>query len=225
MLARTLTSLLLVVTVFLPSEGGGAPPSVAPSFERILAGIDVYFEKLSSLEARFTQRVEVPALEKSEEFRGRLYFQKPEFLRLEYIEPEGQLMVADGRWYWFFMPQTDLLQAMRAPMDEDEGAAAPRYILGGDMYQRFTGSLLGREERSGRLCYVLELFPLKSNRYYRSLKAWVDAATYATRAVSYQDLGGTINSFEFFEITENLSIEPQKFIFIPPPGTQILDEY
>jgi len=191
----------------------------------VLGRIDAYFEKLHSLEAGFTQVVEVPALQKSEEFRGRLYFQKPEYLRLEYSDPAGQLLVADGRWYWFFMPGPDLLQALRAPMDEDKGAGAPRYILGGRMYERFTGSLLGRERRAGRQCYVLELFPIASNRYYRSLKAWVDAVTYATRAVRYQDLGGTLNSFEFHEVAENVPIDARKFVFVPPEGTQILDEF
>jgi outer membrane lipoprotein carrier protein len=201
------------------------PTAAAPGFEQVLAGMDTYFKKLSSLEAKFTQVVEVPALEKSERFHGRLFFQKPEFLRLEYSRPEGQLLVADGRWYWFFIPQPDILQAMRAPMDEDEGAAAPRYILGGNMYERFTGNLLGEEVRAGHQCYVLELFPLKPNRYYISLKAWIDKATFATRAVLYRDSGGTLNSFEFSEVVENGSIPPQKFIFDPPPGTQILDEF
>ncbi|MBN2288936.1 MAG: outer membrane lipoprotein carrier protein LolA [Candidatus Glassbacteria bacterium] len=225
MCPRKFRPLLIVAVCCWLSGGRGQTVSAAPELEQILAGIDTYFEKLQSLEAGFTQVVEAPALEKSEQFRGRLYFRKPEYLRLEYTVPEGQLLVADGDWYWFFMPQPDLLQAMRAPMDEDEGAGAPRYILGGDMHRRFTGKLLGEEQRNGKPCYLLELFPLKTNRYYRSLKAWIDVSSYATLAVRYQDLGGTLNYFEFSDLAENIRIDPQKFIFVPPPGTQVLDEY
>ncbi|MEA2063444.1 MAG: outer membrane lipoprotein carrier protein LolA [Gemmatimonadota bacterium] len=227
----------LVVTVFLlcfacPSvPARSAPPAESTSgsaFRQVLDGIDSWFGKLQSFEARFTQVVEVPALEKSEKYRGCLYFRQPELLRLEYIEPEGQLLVADGRWYWFFMPGTDIMQAMRSPMKpQSEGniPSAPGYILGGNMSERFTGKLLGEQVRLGKPCYVLELFPLESNIYYRTLKAWVDKSTYATRAVCYTDDGGSLNTFDLFGHKENIPIEPEKFIFVPPPGTQILDSW
>jgi len=203
---------------FLAAPGAIAAPSL--SFEQVLEAIDRYYEGLYSLKADFTQLVQVPALEKSENFSGRLYFLKPLYLRLEYDNPEGQLLVADGTWYWFYMPQEDLPQAMRVSMKT--GEQAPRYVLGGNLAERFTGSLLGVEKRAGAECYVLDLKP-NSPSYYESLRAWIDRVNFSTRAVRYIDEGGHFNTFDLLNIEENAQVSPAKFNFTPPPGTQILD--
>ncbi|HLA39689.1 MAG TPA: outer membrane lipoprotein carrier protein LolA [Candidatus Glassbacteria bacterium] len=191
------------------------------SFESVLAGIDRWYDGVSSLTATFTQLVEVPALEKSERFRGRLYYLKPNLLRLEYDVPRGQLMVADGRWYWFYMPQEDVPQAMRAPMED--GSGAPLYVLGGSLAKRFTGALVGTEPRGGAPCLVLDLVPKAAGSYYLSLRAWVDEQSFATRALRYIDESGNFNTFDLILTGENVKIDPGRFSFTPPPGTQILD--
>ena len=191
------------------------------TFEEVLQRIDRYYEGLSSLKASFTQLVEVPALEKSERFNGTLYFLKPDYLRLEYRKPRGQLLVADGTWYWFYMPQEDVPQAMRAPMGE--GVEGPRYVLGGQMGRRFSGTLVGREPRGGAESYVLDLEPLATTTFYKTLRAWVDSRTFATRAVRYLDESGNFNTFDFSDLEQNAELSPGKFNFTPPPGTQILD--
>ncbi len=193
-------------------------PSV--SFEQVLESIDRHYEGLHSLKADFTQIIQVPALEKSENFNGRLYFLKPHYLRLEYDNPGGQLLVADGTWYWFYMPQEDIPQAMRVSMAG--GEKAPAYLLGGKMAERFTGRLLGVEKRGGVECYVLDLEP-NSPSYYESLRAWVDKVSFATRAVRYIDEGGHFNTFDLSNLEENAPVSPARFNFTPPPGTQILD--
>jgi len=190
-------------------------------FAEVLAGIDRWYERINSLSAAFTQLVEVPALEKSERFRGRLYFLKPRFLRLEYDVPRGQLLVADGQWYWFYMPQEDVPQAMRAPMEDLPGA--PLYLLGGGMAERFEGRLVGSEEHGGSLCRVLDLEPKDPGAHYKSLRAWVDSRTFATRSLRYIDESGNFNTFDLSRTEENAKIDPGRFSFTPPPGTQILD--
>lgn len=200
-----------------------ATPAVsAPSlsFEQVLKAIDRYYEGLHSLKADFTQLVQVPALEKSENFNGRFYFLKPHYLRLEYDNPPGQLLVADGTWYWFYMPQEDIPQAMRVSMAS--GEQAPGYVMGGKMAERFTGSLLGVEKRDGVECYVLDLEP-NSPSYYKSLRAWIDKLSFATRAVRYIDEGGNFNTFDLLNQEANAPVSPAGFNFTPPPGTQILD--
>ncbi len=216
---RRLWMALAVILLIAPR---GYSSELEISFDQVLQGVDRYYAGLSTLKARFTQVVEVPALEKVEKFEGRLWFLKPEYLRLEYAKPKGQLMVADGQYYWFVMPQADILQAMRAPMDEDP-ATGPRYILGGGMREHYRGTLVGAEPRRGRRSYVLDLEPKSASTFYRSLRAWVDAASFATLAVRYIDESGNLNTFDLYELQENAAIDGAKFIFNPPPGTQILD--
>ena len=192
------------------------------TLEEVLQGIERYYEGLTSLIAAFDQTVEVPVLEKRERYRGNFYFSKPDLVRLEYTSPKGQLMVADGRYYWFYQPQDDISQAMRAPMEE-AGASVPRYILGGDLTGKFKIELTGMDERGGSTCYVLDLVPRESNPYYQDLRAWVDRRSFATRTVRYEDESGNFNTFDLKDLRENIEIKPNKFEFVPPPGTQVLE--
>ncbi len=208
--------LLATAALLLPVCGQAA------DFQAVLAGIDRYYESLGSLKASFTQVVEVPALEKSDNFSGTLYFLKPNLIRLEYRKPEGQLMVADGTDWWFYMPQQEIPQVLRASM-QDGGSDATVYVLGGRMAERFEGRLLGTEPRGGVECYLLELVPRDRDTYYRSLRAWVDRLTFATRAIRYEDETGNFNTFDLDGISTD-SVPPLKlFSFTPPPDAQVLE--
>lgn len=213
--------LLALYMLCLPGYGMAAKTEV--KLQAVLTGIDRYYESVSSLTAAFSQTVEVPVLEKSERYAGKMYFRKPDLMRLEYTSPKGQLMVADGQYYWFFQPQNDIPQAMRARMDR-VSSDVPRYVLGGNLAARFDVTLVGLESRGGANCYVLDLAPRKASPYYRNLRAWVDESTFATRAVRYEDESGNFNTFDLTGLKENAAIDAGKFRFSPPRGTQILDE-
>jgi outer membrane lipoprotein carrier protein len=207
-----LMAVVLLVPVRLP----------AADFQSVLAGIDRYWETVGSLQASFEQVVEVPALEKSDRFRGTMYFLKPNFIRLEYTRPEGQLLVADGTDWWFYMPQEEIPQVLRAPMEQGD-ADAPVYILGGRMAERFTGSLAGSESRGGTDCIVLDLEPRGENTYYRTVRAWVHKTTYATRAVRYIDESGNFNTFDLTDVSTGVQLQRLIFSFTPPSDAQVLE--
>ncbi|MBW7995953.1 MAG: outer membrane lipoprotein carrier protein LolA [Candidatus Glassbacteria bacterium] len=206
----------LVLFLLVPAAGSAA------DFQAVLAGIDRYYETVSSLQASFTQLVEVPVLEKSETFSGTLFFLKPNLIRLEYSKPEGQLLVADGTDWWFYMPQQEVPQVLRAPMKQEPGEA-PVYILGGRMAERFSGRLTGTERRGGTECYVLELQPRSRTAYYRSLRAWVGTRTFATRAVRYVDESGNFNTFDLAGHRAGIELPPAMFSFEPPAEAQVLE--
>lgn len=214
---KKLSMLAILISVLL------IPASVfAADYQSVLAGIDRYYDTLSSLRAQFTQVVEVPALEKSDTFSGTLYFRKPGLIRLEYSRPEGQLLVADGANWWFYMPQEEVPQVLRAPMETDSGHA-PVYILGGRMAERFSGKLVGTEPRGGAECYVLDLEPRARAAYYSSLRAWIDTRTFATRAVRYTDESGNFNTFDLSGHTTGVDLPAEMFTFEPPEDAQILE--
>ncbi len=206
----------MVPALLFPATGRAA------DFQSVLAGIDRYYESIGSLRASFTQVVEVPALEKSETFSGTLYFLKPNLIRLEYRKPAGQLLVADGTDWWFYMPRQEIPQVLRASM-QGGGGDVPVYVLGGRMAERFGGRLLGTASRGGAECYVLELEPKNRNAYYRSLRAWVDRLTFATRAVRYLDETGNFNTFDLGVASTDTSPAPELFSFTPPANAQVLE--
>jgi outer membrane lipoprotein carrier protein len=206
---------LAMAALLLPVSGRAA------DFQSVLAGIDRYYESIGSLRASFSQVVEMPALEKSDNFSGTLFFLKPNLIRLEYRKPKGQLLVADGTDWWFYMPQQEIPQVLRAPM-QGGGGDAPVYVLGGRMAERFSGRLLATEPRGGSECYVLELEPRDGDTYYRTLRAWVDKVTFATRAIRYQDETGNYITFDLNEVSTDSAPPPELFSFTPPADAQVL---
>ena len=162
-------------------------------------------------------------MQKSDRFSGNpFFFRKPGLIRLEYVKPSGQLLVADGEHWWFYMPQQEMPQVYKMPM-ESGGGDAPVYILGGRMAERFTGKLVGTEPRGGAECYVLDLEPRSKIAYYRSLRAWVDRLTFATRAIRYIDETGNFNTFDLGDATADVILDAGLFSFTPPADAQILE--
>ena len=170
----------------------------------------------------FKQVVEAPALEKTEKYSGTMYFNKPGLLRLSYSVPAGQLLVVDGEFYWFYIPGPDIEQVMRARV-ESGSSRAPAYILGGGLKDKFDGNLVGREDVSGVDCYVIDLQPKSGESYYQTLRAWISAKDFSTRAIMYTDQGGTINRFDFLEAVYDASLPDTLFKFVPPPGAQVME--
>lgn len=212
--------LVLIVSIMTISVStiSAADTDVAAIFD----GIEKYYAGFSTMQVEFKQVVEAPALEKKENYRGTMYFSKPGLLRLRYSVPAGQLLVVDGEYYWFYLPGPDIEQVMRAKV-KSNSSRAPAYILGGDLKDKFNGSLVGRESVSDVDCFVIDLQPKSGESYYETLRAWIGVRDFSTRVIMYTDEGGTINRFDFLGTVYDVSLPDTLFKFVPPPGAQVME--
>ena len=90
---KTFAAASLFVAEFL------APVAAQPE-ARVL--LDDFARGLDSLTAEFSQITIDGSDEVVEESSGRMYFQKPDLIRWDYLEPFPQVIVADGKQLWHY---------------------------------------------------------------------------------------------------------------------------
>ncbi|HUQ95060.1 MAG TPA: hypothetical protein VM120_25510 [Bryobacteraceae bacterium] len=92
----------------------------------------------------------------------------------EFHEPGGKsyrILEEDGPEGLLRRALHKVMQAeVKASKSEEELSVSP---------QNYTARLLGKEEKNGRLHYVLEVTPRRKSKYLLQGKAWVDAAEFA----------------------------------------------
>jgi hypothetical protein len=105
----------------------------------ILKRASTAYTNMKSMRANFVQRRENPLLGSSMTSRGRLFQRKPDRFLLKFTEPDGDVIVSDGRYFWLYYPSVDSKQVLRSPTSEDgAGAVDLQAQFIGDPLRRFT---------------------------------------------------------------------------------------
>jgi outer membrane lipoprotein carrier protein len=190
----------------------------------ILKRASTAYTNMKSMRANFVQRRENPLLGSSMTSRGRLFQRKPDRFLLKFTDPDGDVIVSDGRYFWLYYPSIDSKQVLRSPTSE-EGAGAvdlqAQFI--GDPLRRFTHKSEGRETFNGRSTHVLTLIPRDKNAGYRTLKVWIDAQDYLVRRFLITEQTGALVEFQLTNLVVNPTLPDEIFRFTPPPGARVVE--
>ena len=73
--------------------------------EAMIADIQASFDKTKTMTATFTQETFNKGFGRKTTSKGKMYLEKPAKMRWEYEEPEGLLMVIDGKKLWHYDPE------------------------------------------------------------------------------------------------------------------------
>jgi outer membrane lipoprotein carrier protein len=221
MTGRSLNALLVplvVVAVISPLNVRGV--AVQDSAEAILARAAKAYETVTTLRSEFVQRIEIPALERRQEGRGVVYQKKPNYFLMRFEEPKGDVVVADGEWFWMYYPSAQPDQVVRTRMDRTaEGAT-----LGGQFLvkptERYVATYVGREEVEGRPAYLLALVP-KFEAPYTLVRVWVDAGDYLVRKFEVIEENETVRTILLRNVETGVELPDELFRFTPPPGVEV----
>jgi chaperone LolA len=191
---------------------------------RILTRVERATTAVRSLEADFTQSLSVPLLNTNQTSRGKLYQHRPDRMAMRFTDPAGDVMVADGEYFWIYYPSTDPKQVIRTSI---RGGAAGQVDLQqqflGNPNSRFVATMAGDEAVAGRPAHVLTLVP-KRRSSYRILKIWVDKQDFLVRRFEMTEENESIRRVELRNLRVNHAIPDAIFSFTPPPGAQVFDQ-
>lgn len=70
----------------------------------VLKEVEEKYRKSNTLSANFTQLERKPTLKKALETRGQLWVKRPLQLRWQVTSPDPQVLVGDGKYFWFYTP-------------------------------------------------------------------------------------------------------------------------
>ncbi|HEX2211639.1 MAG TPA: outer membrane lipoprotein carrier protein LolA, partial [Longimicrobium sp.] len=216
-----------------PAPGATQAPAAAPATPEEKANQDRAAEILTqaertargirSMEADFSQTLVVPLLNTTQRSTGKLYQRKPDRFLMRFSDPEGDVIVADGRHFWLYYPSSDRTQVIRTSIAEGGEAVDLQQQFLSNPNQRFVATLVGEENVGGQASHVLTLVPRGASPY-KILKVWIDKDDYLVRRMEMTEENNSVRTVEMRNIRTNHTLPDNLFTFMPPEGAQIFDQ-
>lgn len=170
-----------------------------------------------ALSARFEQTLSGADSLQSMRSNGMLYMQRPRQFRWDYLEPEKQQIVADGRQIWLYDQE---LEQVSVQSQDTALAGTPAMLLtGGEtLEQHFHVSEAG--QRQGM--EWVELIPRsEEGQFTRILLAFLDDEL---RVMEMADKFGQTTRLDFYDIDRNPRFDGWFFRFERPENVDLYNQ-
>jgi outer membrane lipoprotein carrier protein len=108
----------------------------------VVRKLQARYDATKDFTADFTQTVEAATLGKPLQSAGQVFFKRPGRMRWEFLEPEKQTIIADGKLLWVYQPEHH--QVLKPPFRAAFQSATPiSFLLGvGQLKIDFDATLL-----------------------------------------------------------------------------------
>ncbi len=213
-------SVVTLLALALGTVGTGSAQVAQDQAEDILARAATAYENVVTLRSRFVQRIEIPALERQKEGRGIVYQKKPNYFMMKFEEPAGDMVVADGEWFWMYYPSAQPDQVIRTAIHRTTENAT----LGGEFLvnptERYVATYVGREELGERTAHLLSLVP-KFDAPYTLVRVWIDAGDYLVRKFEVHEENETVRTIILTNVEAGANLPDDLFSFSVPPGVEV----
>ena len=190
-----------------------AASAQASSLERF----ERYLNTTHSARADFEQKVFDARQALVQTATGHFAFERPGRFRWVYVTPMHQLIVGDGVRVWIY--DEDLAQVTVRRLASALGSTPAALISGStDVTQAFEFSELGL--RDG--LEWLEAKPRDAESGFDRIRLGMSAV--GVEAMELVDHFGQTTRLRFSNVERNPTLDPGRFRFTPPPGTDVLGE-
>jgi outer membrane lipoprotein-sorting protein len=107
------------------------------------------------MDADFAQEVYVPLLDATRASRGKIYHRAPDLFAMRFTDPQGDVIVADGRYVWMYHPSTDPRQVMRSRLTEGGQQIDLQREFLSNATDRYDATRTGSESVAGRVTHAM----------------------------------------------------------------------
>jgi outer membrane lipoprotein carrier protein len=181
------------------------------------------YHDVRTLRASFTQ--EYSAWNHTRVESGEMYLARGGKMRWEYRKPEEKLFLSDGKDLLLYVPSEK--QLTRTPVRSSDDVRVPLELLVSRVNLRRAFSKIefaGPEVPSEPGDRVLRAYPKRGfEQEYRDVLVELTPEFDIRRlVVTYPD--ETTMAFSFDRIARNAPVAPSLFEFVPPPGTEVIQQ-
>jgi chaperone LolA len=188
--------------------------------EEVLAQAAKAYEDIVTLRSEFVQKIYIPALEREKQGRGVVFQKKPNYFMMRFEDPQGDVVVADGQWFWMYYPSAQPDQVVRTSIHQTTENAT----LGGqflvDPSERYVATYVARENVDDRQAHLLALVP-KFDAPYTLVRVWIDANDYLVRQFEVHEENETVRTIKLSNLEAGIDLPNELFTFSVPPGVEV----
>lgn len=225
--AAALLFLGIVLSICPAAEGAETPRGEASRADALIDSLQRKYEATETLGADFEQENELRSLGQTTRSKGVIRLHKPGRVRVEYTEPERQLVVSNGSKLWVHTPKLN-------QVIESEMTAAPStpfvFLAGkGDLRKSFEVKVEDfgvppRQDGAWKAGqpHRLSLAPRQPQPGFQKMWLEVDPVTFHITGLEYTDPLENRSRMRFLNIKEGGEIPGTLFQFQVPQGAEVL---
>lgn len=208
MLRRTCMLLALCLSLAAPAHA-----------QTLITEIQNTYEKIHSIQARFTQALTHKESGSVENRTGTLHFTKPLLVRWETAKPHAETLVITAKEIWDYLPDEEIVYKYPPQLVQDSRSLI-QVVTG---QARLDKDFDVKEEGEEGGLLKLRLYPKDPAPQMVEALMWVDPKTKLIRKASIIDFYANINHIAFTEIQPNATMPKNIFNFTPPKGVEVED--
>lgn len=179
--------------------------------------LNVFVQSVVTFKANFEQTVIDPQGKVADTAKGQFLLERPGKFRWNYIEPYPQQIVADGQRIWFY--DADLEQ-VTVQLQQEVLADTPATLLSGEDLPEDKYVLSDIPSDDG-MAWV-KLVPKEVESNFQTVTLAFDKNGLAQMVM--QDSFGQRTRLVFHQVEENVELEKDDFVFIPPAGIDVVGD-
>lgn len=209
-------------------SGSGAPSnpgltgSDTSSLQAVIARAESAYRAARTARGTFTQTIVNPQTGTRAQATGTFYRQQPDKFAFQFSDPAGDLVVADGRYVWLYLPSTNPGQVIRSALTSSAGSYDLGSLFFENTRERYTVSDEGQATLDGRATRVLRLTP-RSEAPFARATVWIEEGTGVLRQFHVVDGMGVERTVHIRTYTPNVPVPDEVFRFVPPEGVRVVD--
>jgi outer membrane lipoprotein carrier protein len=173
---------------------------------------------VNSMQAAFTQQTVDGKGRAQPAQTGSMSVKRPGLFRWEVQKPAPQLVMTTGKVLWIYDPE--LMQATKQQLDEQVGNT-PALLLSGDP-RKLTEAFAISEEASAGSDKVFLLRPRGKDALFEQLRVRFQGGKLIEMELA--DTMSQRTAIRFSDIRVNPALGAQHFEFVPPKGTDVIDQ-
>jgi outer membrane lipoprotein carrier protein len=214
----------LLVTAALPLLAFAPAPRQEPTVDAVVTKAVGAYAKVKTLRARFEQRLTNPLTGSTIVQQGNLQQRLPNELAVDFTDPKGDRIVADGRALWVYTPSSAPGQVIKLPVGAGRAGGLDLSAQFFDSPRtRYTMSDAGRATIGGRATRGVHLVPRQPMQFTKAI-VWVDAADGTLRQFEVTEPSGLVRRVTLTDIRVNVGVDKNAFTFTVPKGVKVFGQ-
>ena len=206
----------LILTALVPVQG-----SAQSAMSLMEAAADRYRD-VRSMCSDFEQVMDVRLLRRTIHSQGRVCQERPNRFAMRFSDPEGDLVVSDGEYFWVYYPSLNEDQVIRYPMARRPGGYDFFREFLSDPASKYRATDGGSEDVGGKLCRIVELDPT-GDAAYRHARLWLDPETDLICKLEIHQENSTVRTLTLRAVRINPVLDAREFAFVVPDGARVVD--
>ena len=199
--------------------GAAVGDSVALELDTLIDRIQVAYDGLQALTADFEQVATLKSINRQQISSGRLYIEKPHWIRWEYDRPERQTILYDGSALRIYTPKRR--QLLQSVVDESTRSNIALLFLAGVVKLRDAFAITALPETEA-VPLLIRLLPRSRLAGFTELRATVNPRTHLIEGLWIHDPIGNLTEIRLSSVTVHASLPAPTFELDLPLDTEIL---